>query len=55
MRIYDLKINNRQEALGIDSLNPEFSWKFHSPTKNAIQIAYTIQVSKEKKFDGKLM
>ena len=54
-RIYDLKVNNRREVRGIDSAKPEFAWKFATSVDNAIQTAYTIQVSTDEGFDGELV
>jgi alpha-L-rhamnosidase len=54
-RVYDLKTNNRREARGIDSPKPEFAWKFATSAHDAIQTAYTIQVSSEEGFNGKLV
>lgn len=55
IRVRDLKINNRKEALGIDSPKPEFAWKFATSADDATQTAYTIQVSTEKGSDERLI
>ena len=55
VRVYDLMIKSRREALGIDNPQPEFAWKFTTSVHNATQLAYTIQVSVEEEFNRQLV
>ena len=40
MRIYDMRTEHLQEPLGLDSVNPRFSWKIQGYEKNRLQAAY---------------
>lgn len=45
--IYDTRINNENNPIGIDSENPDFSWKLKSDKRNQYQSAYQIVVLSE--------
>lgn len=44
MRIEDLRVEYRRNPMGLDILNPRFSWKLNSDKPNTVQTAYQIQV-----------
>lgn len=46
--IYDLRVNDLSVPMGIDKLNPTFSWKMRSDAVGAKQTAYAITVTSEK-------
>lgn len=46
--IYDLRVNDLSAPMGIDKLNPTFSWKMHSGAVGAKQTAYAIAVVDER-------
>lgn len=46
--LYDLKINELEKPLGLDVVNPAFSWKLRSKKKNTKQKKMQIMVGKEK-------
>nr|WP_304970345.1 alpha-L-rhamnosidase [uncultured Schaedlerella sp.] len=43
MRIYDMRTEHLQEPLGLDSVNPRFSWKIQGYEKNRLQAAYRVK------------
>lgn len=47
--IYDLRVNDLHNPMGIDTPNPSFSWKMDSCAVGAGQSAYSIQVEDENK------
>ena len=49
--IYDTRVNNENNPLGIDSENPDFSWKLKSDKRNQYQSAYQIVVLSEESKD----
>ena len=46
MKIRDLKIEYRKNPIGLDEVNPRFSWKIESNEKDVVQDAYEIKVYK---------
>lgn len=44
MEIYDFKINNSPNLLGVSTKIPRFSWKMKSEVKNTIQVYYKIKL-----------
>lgn len=42
MRIYDFKVDNTVNPIGLDSANPIFSWKLDSEVKNTVQKKYAL-------------
>ena len=44
LELKDLRIEYRKNPLGIDAVNPRFSWKLHSAEKNTMQSGYHIVV-----------
>ncbi len=49
MRIYDLRTEYRKNPIGIDAVNPRFSWKIQSNLQNVIQTAYQIQAFEDER------
>jgi alpha-L-rhamnosidase len=49
--IYDARVNNENYPIGIDSENPDFSWKLKSDKRNQYQSAYQIVVLSEETKD----
>lgn len=47
MKITDLRVEYRQNPMGMDILKPRFSWKLESDRQNTMQTAYQIQVTSE--------
>ena len=45
MKLYDLCVEYRHEPVGIDVIQPRFSWKINSSEKNTFQKSYRIKVS----------
>ena len=43
MQIYDMRTEHLLEPLGIDSVNPRFSWKIQGYEKNRFQAAYQVK------------
>lgn len=43
--VYDLRVENLTNPLGLDASSPRFSWKISSDKKNTLQTAYEIIVS----------
>ena len=43
--IYDLRVNDQRNPIGVDDSKPTFSWKMKSDTVGAMQTAYSIKVS----------
>jgi len=43
--LYDLTVEYRQNTLGMDEVQPRFSWKLRSDLRNTVQQAYRITVS----------
>lgn len=43
--VYDLRVENLTNPLGLDASSPRFSWKISSYKKNTLQTAYEIIVS----------
>lgn len=50
MRIYDLTVEHLKDPIGIDALEPRFSWKIESEYKGTRQVAYQILASQEPGF-----
>ena len=45
LKLYDLTIEYKTNPLGIDEVQPRFSWKLESDQNNTIQTAYQLTVS----------
>ena len=45
LKVYDLTIEQKTEPLGLDELQPRFSWKLESGHQNVVQTAYRLTVS----------
>lgn len=45
IRVYDLRVENLTNPLGLDVSSPRFSWKISSDKKNTLQTAYEIIVA----------
>ena len=45
--IYDLRVNQIKEALGLDVQKPIFSWKLRSEKQNTLQTKVQILVGKK--------
>ena len=45
LKVYDLTIEQKTEPLGLDELQPRFSWKLESGHQNVFQTAYRLIVS----------
>ena len=45
LSVKNLRVENRINPLGIDILNPRFSWQLVSEHRNILQTAYEIRVS----------
>lgn len=43
MEIYDMQTDHLQEPLGLDNVNPRFSWKIKGYEKNRFQTAYRLK------------
>ncbi|MBO6158379.1 MAG: family 78 glycoside hydrolase catalytic domain [Firmicutes bacterium] len=50
LKLYDLTIEYRQNPLGLDEVQPRFSWKLESDVPDTVQSAYQLKV-----WNGKLM
>lgn len=48
MRIYDLTTEYQENPIGMDVINPRFSWKIESQEQNVMQSAYHIIVTSDK-------
>ncbi|MBQ7370420.1 MAG: family 78 glycoside hydrolase catalytic domain [Blautia sp.] len=48
MRVYDLKTEYRKDPIGIDALQPRFSWKIDTDQPDFMQSAYQIRAYKDK-------
>lgn len=48
LRVYDLKVDDRQNPLTILGTSPKFSWKISSDKRNTQQSSYRILVSEER-------
>lgn len=44
MRVVDIKTEYLKEPIGVDILNPGFSWKLDTEAENTVQTSYRIQV-----------
>ena len=44
LELYDLTIEYKTEPLGIDAVQPRFSWKLRSDGQNTVQTAYRLEV-----------
>ena len=45
LKLYDLSVEYRSNPLGMDDIQPRFSWKLESDLPNTRQTAYQIRVS----------
>jgi alpha-L-rhamnosidase len=50
LSVYDLTTEHKKNPLGIDNMQPRFSWKIKSPAFNVMQTAFSIRVSTDQKF-----
>ncbi|MGS2741641.1 family 78 glycoside hydrolase catalytic domain [Sinomicrobium sp. M5D2P17] len=50
-----LYCENRENPIGIDNVNPKFTWILSSPKRNEKQAAYQIQVSESDDFTSKVI
>lgn len=48
LTLYDLKTEYRANPLGIDMVEPRFSWKIKSSENNTVQKSYHIQITSQK-------
>lgn len=44
LKLYDLTIEYKQEPLGLDEVQPRFSWKLESDKQDTVQESYRLQV-----------
>src|SRR5690606_33486076 len=51
VRIKEVLIEGRENPLGLNTLEPTFSWKLESEKNNVYQIAYRIKVYEDQKFN----
>ncbi|WP_149915421.1 family 78 glycoside hydrolase catalytic domain [Sphingobacterium cavernae] len=51
VRIKEVLIEGRENPLGLNTLEPTFSWKLESEKNNVSQIAYRIKVYEDQKFN----
>ncbi len=49
LRVSNLQVENSSNPIGVDKINPTFSWHLLSNNKNVLQIAYQILVSDDEK------
>jgi alpha-L-rhamnosidase len=56
LTIKDLTIEHKKNPIGIDVLQPRFSWKVEGSGRNLMQTTYTIRVATDEKFSsGKIV
>jgi alpha-L-rhamnosidase len=53
LRVGDLTVEHRKNPVGIDILQPRFSWKIIGTGNNILQIAYSIRVSASERFGSR--
>ncbi len=52
-RLYDLKVNSRDKALGIDDEKFYFGWKFESKDYNMVQVSCRVMLYESQNFIGR--
>ena len=50
--VRDLTIEHKKNPVGIDILQPRFSWKVDGSMRNLMQTAYSIRVATDEKFSS---
>ena len=56
LTIKDMTIEHKKNPVGVDALQPRFSWKLDGSARNLVQIAYSIRVATDEKFSsGKIV
>ena len=50
--VMDLTIEHKKNPVGVDALQPRFSWKISGTMPNLIQTAYSIRVATDEKFSS---
>lgn len=53
LKVYDLRVEQLSNPMGLDSRQPRFSWKLQSEMPNTIQSAYEVTVSTSPDFNKK--
>ena len=52
LSVKDLTIDHKKDPVGIEVLQPRFSWKIEGPVRNIMQTAYSIRVATDEKFSS---
>ena len=56
LTVKDLTCEHKKNPIGIDAMQPRFSWKIDGSVRNLLQTAYSIRVAIDEKFSsGKIM
>lgn len=45
LKLYDLTIEYKHEPLGLDEVQPRFSWKLESDKQDTVQAAYRLALN----------